>query len=261
MTHQSNLNWKERLRRPFYRLVDSLADRLADGRLAITQRLADAIHIPEEKLWGIWPSGVDIDLFTSGQNSKCWPSEGEPIHLIYIGVLHYERNLLTLSHAVERANSEGMSFTFAIVGDGAQRMELEEFASRTDGRIRLIPSVPHQCIPEMLAQAHIGVLPFPDEEKFRVSSPIKLFEYMAAGLPILATRIVSHTDVVGNGKYVFWADGADEDALLAALLTIWDHYDVLSDMGRDASIAIHAWTWQESAIKMSKAIEFGLAEK
>ena len=40
---------------------------------------------------------------------------------------------------------------------------------------------PHDQIPEVLARAHVGVLPFPDEEKFRVSSPIKLFEYMAAG--------------------------------------------------------------------------------
>ena len=41
---------------------------------------------------------------------------------------------------------------------------------------------------------------------FGVSSPIKLFEYLAAGLPILATRIDCHTNVVGNADCAVWLD-------------------------------------------------------
>ena len=55
----------------------------------------------------------------------------------------------------------------------------------------------------MLAAADIGVtsLPSPDDVKYEASSPLKLFEYMAAGLPVLATSNRCHTDVVGAGGY------------------------------------------------------------
>ena len=102
------------------------------------------------------------------------------------------------------------------------------------------------------------MLPFPDEEKFRVSSPIKLFEYMAAGLPILATRIVCHTDVIGNGAYVFWAEQTDAAGLLAALRLVWLSREVLSTMGAQAAVAAQAWTWHTSAQKLKLAIEHGL---
>jgi glycosyltransferase involved in cell wall biosynthesis len=101
-------------------------------------------------------------------------------------------------------------------------------------------------------------LPFPDEERFRVSSPIKLFEYMAAGLPVLATRIVCHTDVVGDGVFAFWAEDATVPGLFAALSLIWRQRDELPTMGRASAVAALEWTWSATARKLSRALELGL---
>jgi glycosyltransferase involved in cell wall biosynthesis len=172
--------------------------------------------------------------------------------------MHYERNLMTLCRAVTRANTNGMPFRLSLVGDGTARAELTTYAAQTDGFIRVIPPVSYEEIPELMAHAHLGVLPFPDEEKFRVSSPIKLFEYLAAGLPILATRIVCHTDVVGGGEYAIWAEDATEQGLLDALVLTWRSRDILSEMGQRAASASHEWTWKESAYKIKKALETGI---
>jgi glycosyltransferase involved in cell wall biosynthesis len=173
-------------------------------------------------------------------------------------VLHYERNLLTLSRAVEHANRENMAFRLSLVGDGTERSDLEYFASQTDNRVEIVEPIPHEQVWEVLARAHVGVLPFPDEEKFRVSSPIKLFEYMAAGLPILATRIVCHTDVVARGNYAFWAEDAGELGLLRALRCAWDSRQKLEEKGLEAAAAAENWTWRKSAEKLSRALEYGL---
>jgi glycosyltransferase involved in cell wall biosynthesis len=111
-----------------------------------------------------------------------------------------------------------------------------------------------------LAKAHVGVLPFPDEEKFRVSSFIKLFEYMAAGLPMLATRITAHTDVVGDGEYVIWAEGGTSEQLQDALRQLWQVRMALPEMGRSAAKAAHAWTWHEAAKKLHQALIDGMAQ-
>lgn len=250
--------WRVFLRRMFDGLIHSAANRWCDGQTAITQRMAQAVHIPVDKLWGVWPSGVNLHQFTIAQKDRHWPMAGEPIQLIYVGTLHYERNLLTFCQAVERANAEGLPIRFTIIGKGTQQIELAKFASQTAGRICVLPPVPHEQIPTFLAQAHVGVLPFPDEEKFQVSSPIKLFEYMAAGLPILATRIACHTDVVDGGTYVFWAEDASVEGLLTALRQTWQARAAFSEMGREAAKAVEAWTWQEAARKLKAALEDGL---
>jgi glycosyltransferase involved in cell wall biosynthesis len=257
MPHPANATWKDKVRKGAYRMQIWLGNRYADGRLAITQRMSEAVDIPAERLWGTWPSGADVKHFARARMDRCWPLSGAPIHLIHHGSLHFERNLLTLCKAVAKANAEGMSFELRLIGDGTARTELEVFAAQSDGAIQLAPPMPYEKIPKELAGAHIGVLPFPDEEKFRVCSPIKLFEYMAAGLPILATRIVCHTDVVGGGDFAFWAEAADEQGILDALHLIWRSRDSLSGMGQLAAFAAEEWTWAKSAGKLKEALEKG----
>ena len=155
-----------------------------------------------------------------GQNRR-WPGQDEPVQLIYIGMLNYERNLMTFCRTVMEANRQGMNFSFLMYGDGSEKQELQAFASQTNGTINVFETVPHNQVPNILAQAHVGVLPFPDEMKFRVSSPIKLFEYMGSGLPILATKITCHTDVIGSGDYVFWAENSNLEGMLKALENVW----------------------------------------
>ncbi|MGD8457112.1 MAG: glycosyltransferase family 4 protein [Anaerolineales bacterium] len=258
MQPEDSSSLKVKVRRKAHLFMHDLGNRYADGRLAITQRMAEAVHIPEKKLWGTWPSGVDIDHFKASRASRRFPTIDESIHLIYHGYMGYERNLMKLCQAVIRANSEGMRFELSLVGDGPERRELKSFARTSGEVIKVIPSIPNNEIPKVLAQSHVGVLPFPDEEKFRASSPIKLFEYMAAGMPILVTRIACHTDVVGNGGYAIWAEDASVQGLLDALQTAWQSRDAFAEMGKQAAIAAEDWSWKASAGKLMKALEIGL---
>lgn len=251
-------SWKGYLRIAYVLLINQLANRWSDGRITNTKRMAEACKIPEKKFWGNNPSGVQIELFTNVGQTRHWPVSGEAIILIYTGCLHYERNLMALSHAVEKANEEGMLFRLILLGDGREREALEEFAQHTGGRIQIVAPVPLDQVPNWLAKAHVGVLPFPNEEKFRVSTHIKLFEYMAAGMPILATRIDSHTDVIGSGDYVFWAEKSDVEGLLSSIRLVWQSWSTLEAKGKLARIAVEPWTWVESTKMLKNAIEEGL---
>ena len=250
---------KARLRGKYQDEISRTARTWIDGYTVITSRMAHHLGISRDQLWGVWPSGVDFELFQHARTSHSWPTQQEPVRLVYIGALHFERNLMTFCRAVEQANADGMSFELWLVGNGNERRDLEKYAAQTQGRIVVKQPVPHCDIPSILGQAHVGVLPFPDEAKFQVSSPIKLFEYMAAGLPILATRIACHTDVIGEGAYVFWAARADEAGLLEALGRIWRDRGAMPGMGVQAAAAAQACTWHASAVKLKESLERGLA--
>jgi len=252
---------RDRFRRRYHLIMEGTANLLADGRLAITSRLACAYSIPQNKLWGIWPSGVRPEAMARARQIRLWPSPESRIELIYIGVTHYERNLAELCKAVEMAIQQGMDFRLTIIGDGTAREELAAIAQYSKGRIRLLGSVPAARIPSYLGDAHVGTLPFPDEAKFRVSSPIKLFEYLAAGLPILATRIACHTDVLDDSTAVFWAEGSDYTSLLAALGEVWHQRAALPALGEIATQQIEQWTWAASTKKLNNALLRGLQAK
>jgi glycosyltransferase involved in cell wall biosynthesis len=248
---------KDRIRNAYDRMINHIVELIADGLTAITPRLADMIGISPDRLWGTWPSGVNLERFSSAIQTREWPKDGDRIQITYIGVLHYERNLMPLARAIVRANQDGMAFSLSLIGMGTEGPSLEEISRRYPEYILMQNPIPHTDIPPKLAEAHIGVLPFPDLPQFRVSSPIKLFEYMAAGLPILATRIVCHTDVIHDGKYVFWAEDASEDELLACLRGIWEKRAALQQMGRESLKAAEDWTWEKSAQKLVRALENG----
>lgn len=253
-------NTRGRLRAMYYDFAHRLANTWADGQTAITRRMADWKQIPSDQLWGTWPSGVEANDFASACAAREWPSGGEPIQMVYLGALLPERNLVPLCHAVHAANDKQMAFVLQVVGDGPDRATLERAARQAGDCVRVVPSVPHDRIPALLAQAHVGVvsLPHPDDEKFRVSSPIKLFEYMAAGLPILATRNVCYSDVENSGGFAFWSESASVEDLLTALCSVWRDRGALEDMGSRAAAASTRWTWSESARRLDKSLRTGL---
>ncbi len=260
MEPEDKANWKERFRGVFSIRMNVVANNFFDGRTTITNRMAESLNIPQKKLWGIWHSGVQLETFSTAAQNRNLPQADEPINIIYIGCMHHERNLLTLAKAVTQANAKGHFFTLTVVGDGNARLELENYAAEHGKHIHVYPPVPHGEIPVWLSKAHVGTLPFPDEEKFRVSSPIKLFEYLAAGLPVLATKIVCHTDVIENESVAFWAESADQEGLFNALKEIQENRDKLAEMGKNAAVLAQKWTWQSSANKLKHALEYGLKE-
>lgn len=258
MDSQQQESYRARIRRLFYSRMNRAANRWADGQTTITKRMAQAVGVPADKLWGCWPSGVTLEPFVTAGARRRWPKENDPIQLIYIGSLHRERNLGQLCQAVVQANQQGCAIHLTLVGAGTAQAELAQFATQYEKWICLLAPVPHKQVPELLANAHVGTLPFPDEEKFRVSSPIKLFEYMASGLPILATRIACHTDVIGDDSYVVWADDACVSGLAAALHKLWERRETLPSMGHAAAVAASSWTWSNAAMQLKLALEHGL---
>jgi glycosyltransferase involved in cell wall biosynthesis len=53
----------------------------------------------------------------------------------------------------------------------------------------MIGLVDYEYLPEVLARANVGIIPFEDCDLVRSTSPIKMYEYLAAGLPVVTTPI------------------------------------------------------------------------
>ena len=202
-----NAGWRERLRGWYAGYVARVANNWADGQTAATRRMAKVVEISPARMWGVWPAGVDLVKFQTASGARLWPRDVEALRLIYTGFLDHDRNLVALCQAVEQVNAEGMHFHLTMIGKGSAWNRLDQLALASRGSIELYEEISHEKIPGRLAQAHVGVIPYPDVDRFQVASPLKLFEYMASGLPVLATAPGQPHGCAGDGAGRFLGRG------------------------------------------------------
>ena len=188
---------KGRVQEGRYRLGIWLADKFCDGITAITPMLRDTL-IPHLKRLknnvGIWTSGVNLEYFQAAKRDN----RGElglkdKKVLIYHGVLSPNRGLKDVITAVGLLREEYDDLHFLVVGEGPGKEEMEKEARRcgVESRVLFTGHVSYRDIPKYLGSADVGILPFPNIEWWAVSSPIKLMEYLAIGLPVIATDIAA----------------------------------------------------------------------
>jgi teichuronic acid biosynthesis glycosyltransferase TuaH len=63
--------------------------------------------------------------------------------------------------------------------------------------VAVVAAVPMDEVPRYLAAADVGVIPLPDDTWWQVQSPMKLFEYLAMGMTVIATDIEAHRGIDG----------------------------------------------------------------
>jgi glycosyltransferase involved in cell wall biosynthesis len=148
------------------------------------------------------------------------------------------------------------------VGDGPELPAIRSAASGID-TITFTGAVPHDRMPAILASADIGVAPFDTGAHAPLSlgfywSPLKIFEYMATGLPVVAPAIDRIPSLVADGRegvlYKLPPDGGSHaeagahakshaEALADALLRLSDPAAraPLGAAARDRAVRDYSW--------------------
>ena len=102
--------------------------------------------------------------------------------------------------------AQGRDCHFLLIGDGPERAQAERLAAAWPGRFTFTGAVPYEQVPGLLAGATVGVAPFntAPHPALRAAgffwSPLKVYEYMAAGLPVVTADIHPLNQVVRDGQ-------------------------------------------------------------
>ena len=99
----------------------------------------------------------------------------------------------------------GASYAFLLIGDGPERAAAERIAAPYRNHFRFVGRVPYDAVPGYLALAQVGVAPFntAHHPALRAAgffwSPLKIYEYMAMGLPVVTPRIPPLDTTIRDG--------------------------------------------------------------
>jgi glycosyltransferase involved in cell wall biosynthesis len=115
-------------------------------------------------------------------------------------------------------------------------------------RVELRGHVPYDRVPEALSVASVALLPLPDEPVARLfTSPLKLFDYMAAGVPIVASDLPALREVLSHGRNALLARAGDPDAFAGAVRQLLADPDLARRLGRQARADVERYSWDARA--------------
>jgi len=144
--------------------------------------------VPGEKLTVI-PNWVDTDFLRPLPKENAVSRKyglDDKFVIMYSGTISISSNR-ALEQVLEAAAvlREDKDVVFVIVGEGLKRAELQKRADelRTDN-VRFLPFQPYEDLPRLLASSDVLLVPL-DKEKSQMSVPSKLYNFLAAGRPVL----------------------------------------------------------------------------
>jgi glycosyltransferase involved in cell wall biosynthesis len=141
-----------------------------------------------------------------------------------------------------------------LLGDGPLRSKLQARvqAEGLGDIVRFAGWTPHDRLPEYLAAFDLAVMPDSNE----YGSPMKIYEYMAMGKPVVAPRLRPLEDGVEHGKVGLLVPRRDVAAFAAALAELLGDPERSAKMGRAArEHVLHHHTWARNAARVLERLQ------
>ena len=205
--------------------------------------------------------GADTSLFRPGASGPIpFARAAGDVVAVFSGAFRAWHGAIHLVEAVKRLRARGRrEFKAMFVGDGPELTRVRQEAQGVEG-ITLIGAVRHEDVAPILAAADIGVAPFDVAAHPSLAhefhwSPLKIFEYMASGLPVVAPRIARLAGIVSDGREGLLYDAASPDGLADALERLADAATRQRLGAAARARAVSEFSWSSHCRRLDSAIQ------
>ena len=228
--------WHNWLELGLVRLLNPLATAFLVNSETIRRYVQNVERVPESRIKLIY-NGVVLDPYCARDKQARGalrtglgvPHEAPMVTLV--GNLRAVKGIDMFLRAAATVLQRHTTVHFVIVGDGPERTSLQELAKELGIQDRVHLTGTRKDVPAVLLASDVGVLSSLSEG---LSNAV--IEYMAAGLPVVATAVGGNSELVEDGVTGYLVPPGDAGALAGALTQLLDNSD---DMKRFGSKAAH----------------------
>jgi len=213
------------------------AFRTADVVVANSQRVMEFtrdLYGVDESRFRIIPNGIDLPKVAGAEERAATRRElGVPDNAVAIGSvgrLAPEKNPSMLLEVMATLSARGGSLppvTLVLVGDGPEKETLRRLAARPELKNRVVLAGARADVPRVLGAFDLFVTASSTE-----GMPNAVMEAMAAGLPVVATRVGGNPELIRDGDNGALVPYGDADALSAALAGLLSAPEQAREMGQ-----------------------------
>jgi len=253
-----------RFLRPMGKVVEGANIRGADLVVAINEGLREyALRMgarPERSL--VLRAGIDAQRYDpgidGGQVREAYGLRRKDTVLLFMGWLYHFSGLQEV--ATELSKVDNGNIKLLIVGDGDAFGDLQMVVSERgiQGRVILAGRQPYERMPEFIASSDVCLLPAHTNDVMRFNVPIKMYEYMAMGKPVISTRLPGVMKEFGEGNGVVYVDSPEEVVTRAVEFT---KNGGVEELGAKARRFVARYSWENITDEFEKILEEAIRKK
>ncbi|MGD0976853.1 MAG: glycosyltransferase [Minisyncoccia bacterium] len=209
------------------------------------------------------PNGVDVSFFNIGMTKDEARDKlkmpRDAFIFGYVGRLETAgkekgiSDLITAFSLIIEKNK--IAVLFIVGGPNDLKEQYKRGLSDDDSREKIVftGQVDYQLIPIYLKAIDCAIIPLPNNQHAKTTSPIKLFEYMAAGKPIIISKLASLNEIVGCSDVLQFEPGNPQD-LAKKMDFIINNPQIISQLSEHSKENAEKYSWSNRARKISKFI-------
>jgi len=192
--------------------------------------------IDDEKI-SIVPNGVDLAFFKSKNK--------DPKKIIFSGVMYHHRGLDMLLDAAPIIIKKIHDAKIILLGDGPELNKLKKLVHKNnlDSNVEFKGWVDRNEIPNHLSDASIGIGPLKQTTVTENALPIKVLEYMASSLPIIAKSGTLPDDVLNNNENGYFVENYSE--LAEKIIKLLENPELVEKMGKSSLDMVQKFSWEK----------------
>ena len=228
--------------------------RAADGYVTITRAFAKELAglFGERRRVAAAPSGVRLDSSRTYAPSP----QTEPATVAYAGHFYSWKGADVVLEALARLpRVHGLLIGGRPTDSDLGRLRALAGARGLTGRVTFTGLVAPSEVGPLLARADVLALPTVDTPYARYTSPLKLFEYMAAGRPIVASDLPALREIVEQGRTATLVAPGDPEAMAAGVRALLDDPVGADRMARAALDEVARYSWARRAERLERLFE------
>jgi glycosyltransferase involved in cell wall biosynthesis len=220
--------------------------------------LIERWHVPPAKVV-VFPNAVDTGRFCPTPETRSHVRTdlglGEGPLAIFVGNFYEWHDVATLLEAFAQVLGTQPDARLLLVGDGPSReaMQLRAADLGLAGATRFAGLVPHALVPRLVAASDVAVAPVPPMSRDSWLSPMKLFEYMASGVGIVASRAGQLASVLDDGRNGLLVSPGDASGMGAAIVRLMQDEPLRTRLGAQARVdAVERHSWERYVSRLER---------
>jgi glycosyltransferase involved in cell wall biosynthesis len=228
----------------------------------VERKNLEARGVPAEKIV-VNPNGVDTDVFRpriGGEDYREMYAVGESeVVAGFVGTFGPWHGVVQLAEAIKRIPAN-VPVMFLLVGSGSLHGEVQALLRDEVAGLRVMftGTVPHAQVPKLLDACDILVsphVPLADGSDF-FGSPTKIFEYMAMGKGVVASRLGQIGEVLAHDETALLVEPGNVRELADAIVRMVESRELRERLGaRAREVAIEKHTWTRNAERVLQAFD------
>lgn len=255
-------------RRGIPRLAERMASTVNFRRASAIIAVSNPLKTHLIQSWGlpagkiiVLPNGADLNRFKPEVDPRAARSRlglPEAPTVIFVSGFYPWHATLELIDSFARVHRQLPEARLYMVGDGQIRRESERYAGEMGlgGVVHFQGVVPHDNIPDWLAAADVAVMPYPKLSKELWFSPLKMYEYMAAGKAIVASGDGQIAEVIHDGFNGVLVEPGDIDGFARHMVRLLQDEGERKRLGFNARLqAVEKHSWDGYVSRLERIYE------